>query len=173
MTKNKTKKLRRLIKVVRTYEARLTDVWDLWTTKDGIESWWGPEGFSVKVRKLNLRVNGKMLYQMIAVGDDQIAFMKNAGMPLTTEATIRYTEILPMTRIGYVHLADFIPGVDPYDVNTMIEFKTMGTKVRMTLRFEAMHDKEWTNRHVMGMRSQLGKLSDIMRSRAASKREEA
>src|SRR5262245_47945643 len=34
----------------RTFDAPIEDVWDLWTTKDGIESWWGPEGFRVEVR---------------------------------------------------------------------------------------------------------------------------
>ena len=46
---------KRRITMERTYDAAsLDDVWDLWTTKDGIESWWGPEGFTVKVRTLDL-----------------------------------------------------------------------------------------------------------------------
>ena len=28
----------------RVYRADVQDVWDLWTTKDGIESWWGSGG---------------------------------------------------------------------------------------------------------------------------------
>jgi len=42
------------IVIQRSYVAALEDVWDLWTTKSGIESWWGPEGFRVEVRKLDL-----------------------------------------------------------------------------------------------------------------------
>src|SRR5947209_6297113 len=136
MSKGNKSGQRRMIKIVRTYQASIDDVWDLWTTKDGIESWWGPEGFSVKVRKLDLRAGGKLKYAMIAVGEDQIQFMKNAGMSLTTEATINYTAVTPKTHLAYVHLADFIPGVDPYGVTTEIELKKIGTKVRMTLRFE-------------------------------------
>ena len=30
--------------IERTYSDSVEDVWDLWTTKPGIESWWGPEG---------------------------------------------------------------------------------------------------------------------------------
>ena len=37
------------------------------TTKDGIESWWGPGGFTVKVRKLDLRSGGELHYAMIAI----------------------------------------------------------------------------------------------------------
>src|ERR1700694_3763995 len=78
------------ITLERTYEASLEDVWDLWTTKEGIESWWGPEGFTVKVRKLDLRPGGALEYAMIATGPNQIEFMKRAGMPLTTEARVTF-----------------------------------------------------------------------------------
>ena len=35
---------RRMIKIERTFNAAIEDVWTLWTTVDGIESWWGPDG---------------------------------------------------------------------------------------------------------------------------------
>jgi DNA-binding transcriptional ArsR family regulator len=75
-------------------EASIDDVWALWTTKVGIESWWGPEGFAVKVHKLDLRPGGEMLYAMTAVDPPQVQFMRQAGMPLTTEAKLTYTEIV-------------------------------------------------------------------------------
>ena len=31
--------------IERTYRAEVNELWDLWTTKDGFESWWGPQGF--------------------------------------------------------------------------------------------------------------------------------
>src|ERR1700759_4906791 len=33
----------------RTYAASIDEAWALWTTKAGIESWWGPEGFDGNV----------------------------------------------------------------------------------------------------------------------------
>jgi hypothetical protein len=30
----------------RTYRVPIEDLWELWTTKAGFESWWGPEGFA-------------------------------------------------------------------------------------------------------------------------------
>jgi uncharacterized protein YndB with AHSA1/START domain len=62
-------------------------VWALWTTKDGIESWWGPEGFSVTVQHLDLRPGGELRYTMTATAPDQVAFMRQAGMPLATEVS--------------------------------------------------------------------------------------
>ncbi len=155
----------RKIVIERTYEASIEDVWELWTTKEGIESWWGPEGFSVKVHELDLRAGGQMVYAMTAVDPPQVEFMKKAGMPLTTEARLTYTEIVPGKTIAYTHRADFIPGVAPYTVGNRVEFYAAGGNVRMVLTLGPMHSDEWTQRAVMGMESQLGKLGRVIASR--------
>jgi uncharacterized protein YndB with AHSA1/START domain len=154
---------RRRISIERTYEASLKDVWDLWTTKEGIESWWGPDGFTTEVLKLDFRAGGKLIYAMTATGPDQVKFMKKTGMPLTTEGRINYTEVVPQERLAYIHLADFIPGVKPYDVATLVEFRSAGKDVHLVLTFDAMHDEQWTERAVMGHESQLGKLENVIR----------
>jgi uncharacterized protein YndB with AHSA1/START domain len=155
----------RKIVIERTYEASIDDVWELWTTREGIESWWGPDGFSVKVRELDLRAGGRMVYTMTAVDRPQVEFMKKAGMPLTTEARLTYTEIVPGKTIAYTHRADFIPGVEPYDCGNRVDFFAAGGKVRMVLTLDPMHSEEWTQRAVMGMESQLGKLARVIAGR--------
>ena len=150
------------ITLERTFDAPLADVWELWTTKEGIESWWGPSGFMVKVRKIDLRPGGDLDYAMIAVGEGEIAFMKKAGLPVSVEHRITFTEITPAKRLVYTQRADFIPGVDPYDVGTMVEFHPSGQGVRMVLTIDAMHDEHWTNMAVMGWESELGKLAKVL-----------
>jgi uncharacterized protein YndB with AHSA1/START domain len=153
---------KRRITIERTYAAPVGDVWDLWTTKEGIESWWGPEGFTVKVRKLDLRPGGALGYAMIATGPHQIEFMKRAGMPLTTEARVTYTEVVLQRRLAYDHLTDFIPGVEPYMVAHTVELHPDAKGVRMVLTIDAMHDEQWTQRAVMGWESELGKLAKVL-----------
>ena len=149
---------KRKLTLERTYQASAEDVWDLWTTKDGIESWWGPEGFQVEVLSLDLRPGGQLHYTMTAVGTDEVEFMKKAGMRLTTEHRATYTEVVPQRRLAYTLLADFIPGVEPYDVATLVELHPAGRGVRMVLTFDAMHDDVWTQRSVMGHESELRRL---------------
>lgn len=149
----------------RTYAATLDEVWALWTTKDGIESWWGPEGFAVTVRGIDVRPGGELLYLMTAVGAEEIAFMKQAGMPLATEAKVTYTEVQPQTRLGYSTLTDFVPGVEPYEVATLVELRAVGGGVRMVLTFDAMHDDEWTEQARAGNESQLRKLDALLAGR--------
>src|ERR1700716_2763645 len=90
---------RRTITLERTFKASIEEVWELWTTKEGIESWWGPEGFAIKVLTLDLRPGGELVYAMTAIASDQIEFMKNAGMPLTTKTRVTYTEVVPPRRL--------------------------------------------------------------------------
>jgi len=161
---------RKRIMFERVYQADVQDVWDLWTTKEGIESWWGPGGFVVTVHELDLRPGGRLLYAMTAVDPPQVAFMKKAGMPLTTECRITFTEVVPRRRLAYVHLADFVPGVEPYDVATVVELHPSPEGVRMVLTFDAMHNDEWTQRAVMGWESEIGKLANVLDSRAANRR---
>jgi uncharacterized protein YndB with AHSA1/START domain len=156
---------RKRITLERTYRADIQDVWDLWTTKDGIESWWGPGGFAVTVRKLDLRPGGELLYAMTAIDPPQVEFMKKNGMPLTQECRITFTEVVPRRRLVYVHLADFIPGVEPYDVGTVVELHQTSEGVRMVLTLDAMHSDEWTERAVMGWEGELGKLAAVIEKR--------
>ena len=37
----------------RTYRAPLEALWSLWTTKEGFESWWAPDGFQVLVHEID------------------------------------------------------------------------------------------------------------------------
>jgi uncharacterized protein YndB with AHSA1/START domain len=150
------------IVIERRYAASIDDVWELWTTKEGIESWWGPGGFSVKVDELDLRAGGEMRYAMTAVDSAQVQFMKQAGMPLTTEAKLTYTAIVPGKSIAYTHRVDFISGVEPYDVRNKVEFFAEGGNVRMVLTLDPMHSDEWTQRAVMGNESQLVKLAGVI-----------
>jgi uncharacterized protein YndB with AHSA1/START domain len=149
---------RRRITLERTFQAAIEEVWAMWTTKEGIESWWGPEGFAVEVRQLDLRPGGLLLYAMTAVAGPQIAFMKKAGMPLTTESRITFDQVLAPRRLAYTHVTDFIPGVEPYDVATLVELRADGQGVHMTMTFDAMHDEHWTKMAVMGWESELEKL---------------
>jgi uncharacterized protein YndB with AHSA1/START domain len=153
---------RRQITLERRFDAPLDAVWQLWTTREGIESWWGPEGFSVRVHRLELRPGGELEYYMTATAPEQAEFLKKAGMPLTQKARVVFTEIVPRRRLAFTQKADFIPGVKPYDVATGVEFEESAQGVRLLMTFDAMHDEQWTRLAVMGWESELGKLAKAL-----------
>lgn len=153
---------RRRVSIERTFDATVAQVWELWTTKDGIESWWGPDGFRVEVRELDLRTGGRMAYAMIATAPDQIEFLRKAGMPLTNECVMTFTDVDHHRRLAYRHLADFIPGVQPYEVAHEVALEETPRGVRMVLTFDAMHDEQWTHMATMGWENELDKLAGVL-----------
>jgi uncharacterized protein YndB with AHSA1/START domain len=149
--------------------AAIEDLWELWTTAAGIESWWEPAGFAAKVRKLNLRPGGELRYAMTAVGAEQVQFMQQAGLPLTTEATITFSEVVALRRLAFAQRNDFIPGVAPYDSAMQVDFHADARGVRMVIAMEALHDEEWTQRAVMGWEGQLLRLAAAVAARTAAR----
>ena len=152
--------------IERTYAASLDECWALWTTPAGIESWWGPEGFDVTVVTLDLRPGGVMVYRMTASAPEQVAFMQRAGMPLSTQTRVTYTEVSPPHRLAYKTLADFIPGVAAYEVATLVELRATYAGAQIIITFDAMHDDVWTERARAGHESQLRKLDARLAARA-------
>ena len=50
--------------VRRVFGASPGEVFEAWTKKDIVEQWWGPPGFSTRVRELDLRVGGQFHFEM-------------------------------------------------------------------------------------------------------------
>lgn len=142
----------------RLVPASATEVWQLWTTADGISRWWAPDGFRTDVTRIDLRPGGELVYTMTAVAPEQVAFMEQAGMPLTTESRKRFTEVEEPRRLGYRSVIDFVPDHDPYEQLTEIELEEVegGTRVRMVM--EALHDDVWTERLLAGRANELDNL---------------
>jgi uncharacterized protein YndB with AHSA1/START domain len=165
MTKAAATTEKKRITIDRTFSAPIEDVWELWTTKEGIESWWGPDGFTTKVFKLDLWPGGALHYAMTATAEPQIEFMKRAGMPLTNHTRGTYDEVTKPTRLAFTQVADFIPGVAAYDVETLVELQPVAGGTRCLLTFDAMHDEQWTQMAKMGWESELGRLDTALAAR--------
>src|SRR6266581_369348 len=93
----------------RTFHASPEEVWELWTTKEGIEAWMGPDGFSVAVSELDVRPGGRFTYAMSAVAPEQVQFMATTGMPRVSVSRGRYVEVAPPRLLVYRDLVGFIP----------------------------------------------------------------
>lgn len=152
----------RKITIEQDYPATAARVWELWTTAAGIESWWAPDGFEVHVDALDLRPGGTLTYTMTATGPEQVAFMEGAGLPLSTTSTKTFTVVEPTTRLAYTTLADFIPGVTPYEFLTEVELTPTDDGVHVTMTADEMHDPEWTERLLTGRQNELANLGKVV-----------
>ncbi|NOK02257.1 MULTISPECIES: SRPBCC domain-containing protein [Myxococcus] len=144
--------------IERTYRAGIEDIWALWTTKEGFESWWGPQGFRAAVQELDARVGGALRYDMIADSPEMIAAMKQMGQPTSHATRSRFTEVAPHSRLVLTNVIDFLPGVAPYESKIAVDFLPSGDGVRMVVMLDAMHSEAFTKMQQEGFTSQLTKL---------------
>jgi uncharacterized protein YndB with AHSA1/START domain len=149
----------------RTFDASPEEVWELWTTRDGMEAWMGPDGFRVAVEELDLRPGGHLVYAMTAVGPDQVEFLTRAGMPMVHVQHVKVVEVDPPRRLVTREVADFVPGVEPYEVESVLQLEKVNARTRMVLTFDAMHDAHWTEMAKLGRESEIRKLEELLAAR--------
>jgi uncharacterized protein YndB with AHSA1/START domain len=152
-------------RIERTYPTTAGKVWDLWTTPEGIESWWAPDGFAVEVEKLELEPGGELVYTMTANAPEQVEFMRNAGLPLTTTSRKRFSEVDRPQRLAYMSLVDFVPDTPPYEFLTVVELEPANGGVQVTMTADSMHDQVWTERLLAGRGNELDNLGTLIQSR--------
>ncbi len=152
--------------VERTFKATVERMWSLWTTKDGVESWWGPEGFTTKVQRLELRPGGAFDYEMTAVGAEQIAALKGMGLPLTSRARSIYLEVTPPRHLVMKAHVDFIPDVAPYDITMTVELRPVRGGTKLVFRSTRMHSAQFQELSRQGQSEQLDKLARLVATSA-------
>ncbi len=146
------------IVIERTIRATPAETWDLWTTTVGVESWWGTDGFLLRVNRLDVRPGGGFEYATKAIEPAQVEALKSAGLPLTSHGRGTYTEVKPPARLCYKVMVDYIRDVPPYEVSTLVEFKEIPGGVDLVVTQDEMHNAFWTHAAIMGLDQQLGRL---------------
>jgi uncharacterized protein YndB with AHSA1/START domain len=76
----------------RTIQAPRSVVWNVWMNPGTLPQWWGPDGFSCRTARIDLRAGGEWLFDMIA--PDGTVFPNHH----------RYTEVRSEERIAYMLL---------------------------------------------------------------------
>ncbi|MGK3968371.1 SRPBCC domain-containing protein [Sorangium sp. So ce118] len=144
--------------IERTYPASVSELWELWATKDGFESWWGPEGFRVEVHALEPKENGLLHYTMIADAPEMVEAMKRGGHPTSNEVRARFSAFSPQKTLTITSIIDFLPGVEAYESIIDVLFTPLAHGAHMAVTLHAMHDAQTTGMQREGFTSQLKKL---------------
>ena len=142
----------------RMLKASPEKVWRMWSTKEGLERWWGPDGFTVQVQHLDVRVGGRVELVMRTDVPEIVAMLNAGGMSASHSLVCTYTEIEPNRRLVYQNTVDFVPGVPPYIASTRVELTAVPGGTRLAVTNDVMHDQMWTERARRGWEQELGKL---------------
>jgi len=156
------------IRFERRYDASLEDVWALWTTRDGLEAWFGPEGMRFEVSVIEPWVGGAFEHVMSAVGAEQRAYLANLERPLTTWVSGRFIEIEPHRRLRIRFDIDFVPGVEAYPYDMLVELEPEAGRVRMVLTADRHPDPEMTRGAAIALTSQLQRFELALAARTTT-----
>ena len=132
----------------RTYDAPVELIWELCTTAAGLVQWWGPDGFETRVDELELRPGGHVRYTLTATGPEQVAFVRNLGMPLSSEFRRTFTDVEPRSRLAYLSLIDFVPDHEPYEHLTVIDIEPAADRTYVVMTLDPLHDEGWNEEYV-------------------------
>lgn len=75
--------------IARVIKAPVAAVWGAWVNAESLPKWWGPEGFSCKTKRIDLREGGEWVFDMIA--PDGTVFPNHH----------RYGAMIPEVRLDY------------------------------------------------------------------------
>lgn len=83
---------RRTMLLQRVIKAPRSAVWNTWVNHETLPQWWGPDGFSCRTDRIDLRTGGEWVFDMI--GPDGTVYPNHH----------LYTEVRPEERIAYMLL---------------------------------------------------------------------
>lgn len=112
----------RTMVLLRVIKAPRSIVWRAWMNADTLPQWWGPDGFSCRTTRIDLRTGGEWVFDMI--GPDGTVFPNHH----------RYTEVRPEERIAYTLLWGE-DGPKHADAWASLEELDGGTKVTLAMTF--------------------------------------
>jgi uncharacterized protein YndB with AHSA1/START domain len=138
----------------RVIQAPRTMVWGAWMNAETLPQWWGPEGFSCRTKRIDLRAGGEWVFDMIA--PDGTVFPNHH----------LYGEVRPEERIGY-RLLWGENGPKHADAWASFEDQEGATKVTLGMVFSTaaqFEDAKGFGAVELGLQT-LGKLERFVRSR--------
>ncbi len=154
--------LKKAFTIERAFKTTPERMWALWTTKEGVESWWGPEGFTTKVHALDLKPGGLFDYEMIATAPEQVAAMKQLGLPLANRTRNVYVEVVRPRHLVLKTTIDFVPDVAPYEITSTVDFGRVKEGTKVVFTSSKMHSAQWGELARQGQMSQLDKLGRLL-----------
>jgi uncharacterized protein YndB with AHSA1/START domain len=122
----------REIRVSRVLNAPIELVWEVWTDPEHIKQWWGPNGFTSTIAKMDIRENGE--WNLIMHGPDGTDY-KNKSI---------FKEIVKHKKIVYQHISpkflatiDFEPQGKKTQITWQMLFDTKEELIRTVKTFKA------------------------------------
>lgn len=120
----------RTLVISRLIKAPVGLVWSAWMNPATLPQWWGPDGFSCRTKRIDLREGGEWVFDMI--GPDGTVYPNHH----------RYVRVVPEARIDYLLLWG---ENGPKHADASATFETVGDATRVTLNMAMNTVEEYRN----------------------------
>lgn len=144
--------------IERTFDAPIALIWKMWTDPEHFKNWYGPDGVTIPVAKMDLRVGGSRLVcmemrtpdgpmQMWFTGEylevvenERLAYTESMsdesgnvtspeGHPAITEVRVQFDEIDGRTRMVMTHLG--VPAGSPGAAGWAMAFEKLSAQLEV------------------------------------------
>jgi len=123
--------------IERTWNAPIEAVWAMWTTKAGIESWYGPRGFRSTIEALEVKVGGPFHCTMHADSPQMVEMMKARGRPTSWPNLATWTEVVRHKRLCFEMAVPMGPERPAAKMVHTVTFEETDAGVHMVFVLEA------------------------------------
>ncbi len=124
------------VRIERTFDAPIQVLWQMWTTPEHFQRWYGPPGANVIVEKMDVRVGGQRVVGMEVVTPNGAMTMWFAGehVEIVENQRLVYTESMA-DRPGAVLAAtgSSMPADHPTTTEITVELDVVDGRTRMVM----------------------------------------
>jgi uncharacterized protein YndB with AHSA1/START domain len=110
----------REIIITRTFDAPRELVWEAWTNPEHVAQWWGPDGFTTTIEKMDVRVGG--VWKHVMHGPDGTDYPNKS----------RFTAVIKPERIEFSH-GGSRKGDPAAQFDATWTFEALGAQTRVTI----------------------------------------
>lgn len=126
-------------------------VYDAWTKPELVADWYGPDGFTNEIHKMDVRVGGR--YRLTMVAPD------GSRHPLSGE----FRELEPPHRLAFSwKWENTSPAVGNEETLVTVDIRAVKAGVEVTLTHSGFASAEQRDNHRMGWEPALGKLGNTL-----------
>lgn len=150
--------------ITRIFNAPRELVWKAWTEPERFKRWWGPEGWTSPVCKIDLRVGGEYLYCMRSPEGQEIwgkgifrEIVKPERLVMTDSFADEHGNVVPATHYG-------MSPAFPLEMLITVALEDQKGKTKLTLKHSGIEGISDTDRDDMhqGWNQSLDKLDELL-----------
>jgi uncharacterized protein YndB with AHSA1/START domain len=153
--------------IERTFDAPVDLVWRMWTDPEHFMAWYGPDGATIPVARLDVRVGGTRFVgiQMQTPNGAMQMWFTGEHREVVDNARLVYTESMADEHGNVLSAADAgMPDGHPTTTEVRVELEAVGSRTRMVLTHIGIPDD---SPGAMGWRMALDKLATHVEAQGA------